>query len=202
VDEQTGNSCQSATTAEKLAAQHHVSERSIRNDAAFAEGVDRIAEECGPEARRQILSGEASLSRQDVVELSGKPPEEQRQALQEAAQAGRKRKASGSGKRKAKTTVPSQPGARRKSKTKEAAEDTQTPAATGEPAAATAGELPATVTITLHREIEGFGAALAQALLRYWNNDEVYDVCLAVMDFVDEKITAESEARTKKKQRD
>src|SRR5262249_48297091 len=50
-----GKSYQKQDTAKALAEQHHVAEKTIRNDAVFAKAVDTIAEVIGPEARQTIL---------------------------------------------------------------------------------------------------------------------------------------------------
>jgi hypothetical protein len=46
---QSGHDVHSAKTAEKIAAETHVDEKTIRRDAQFAQAVDRIAEVCGKE---------------------------------------------------------------------------------------------------------------------------------------------------------
>ncbi|HEV8069615.1 MAG TPA: hypothetical protein VGP76_17885 [Planctomycetaceae bacterium] len=45
------------STADKIAKEHGVSPRTIREDAHFAKAVDRLADESGPSARRVALDG-------------------------------------------------------------------------------------------------------------------------------------------------
>lgn len=92
--------------------------------------------------------------------------------------------------------VPSQAGARGKSKTKKVDQDTQTTGASGEPDTIEEAELQATVTITLPTEIEDAGEALDQALLTYWKNEEVLEILTEALAFVDNKWRAESQAPT------
>jgi hypothetical protein len=83
-----GSSCQgdNLKTAEKVAAELNVSPRTILRDAAFAKAVDRITKSCGQQVKQAILSGEAGLKKNEVLELAELPPEEQPQALQLAQQ--------------------------------------------------------------------------------------------------------------------
>jgi phage N-6-adenine-methyltransferase len=80
--EQSGNSCHSAKTEEKLAAEYSVSPKTIRNDAAFAESVDAIAE-VAPEVKQEILSGRSELTRKQIQEVAEAPPERRVEAIQE-----------------------------------------------------------------------------------------------------------------------
>jgi hypothetical protein len=48
-----------SNTAEKIAAETNVDEKTIRRDAQFAQAVDRIAEVCGKEAKAAVLNGKA-----------------------------------------------------------------------------------------------------------------------------------------------
>src|SRR3954466_9868459 len=66
----SGTFYQKSTTAAIVAAEHGVSEKTVRNAAEFASNVDRLAEAAGPEVRRGILSGEVGLTRQDVKEAA------------------------------------------------------------------------------------------------------------------------------------
>ena len=45
-------------TAERIAKEYNVTERTIRNDAEYARAIDTIAVEAGEEVKQQILSGE------------------------------------------------------------------------------------------------------------------------------------------------
>jgi len=62
----SGNDCHSKT-ADKLAAEYGVAEKTIRSDADFAAGVDEIAKTEGPEARAEILSGKSKRTKREVI---------------------------------------------------------------------------------------------------------------------------------------
>jgi hypothetical protein len=67
----SGNSYQkSQNAAEQLAQQHTVSEKTIRNDAAYARDVDLIAEAVGPEVRQSLLARETKVTKRDVHKLA------------------------------------------------------------------------------------------------------------------------------------
>ncbi len=57
-------------SGEQVAARHGVGERTVRRDATFADAVDTLAGALGDEVRTQILGGDASLAKQDVVTLA------------------------------------------------------------------------------------------------------------------------------------
>jgi hypothetical protein len=67
-----GKSCPSGNTAEKVASECNVSPRTVKNDAKFAEAVDKIAE-VAPGAKAEILSGDLKVSKKDVVAVAAKP---------------------------------------------------------------------------------------------------------------------------------
>lgn len=66
-------------TAEKLATEYGVDEKTIRRDADFAEAVDKLAENVGPAVKSEILSG--GLSKRDVVAIAELPAREQKRAV-------------------------------------------------------------------------------------------------------------------------
>ena len=67
----SGNSYQkSHTTAAQLARQHTVSEKTIRNDAAFTEAVDTVLAAVGPDARQVLLARETPVDRHSVKTLA------------------------------------------------------------------------------------------------------------------------------------
>lgn len=81
-DESSGqNVHHSKKTAERLANEYGVDEKTVRRDAAFAESVDRIAEVAGPEVKAKILSGQSGLSKKDVVAIAELPAREQKAAI-------------------------------------------------------------------------------------------------------------------------
>jgi hypothetical protein len=57
-------------TDEKLAAEHHVSRQTIRNDTAYAAAVDTVAAAV-PAARQAILARDTKLPREGVAQLAG-----------------------------------------------------------------------------------------------------------------------------------
>jgi hypothetical protein len=98
------------STAEKLAEEFRVAEKTIRRDAKFAEAVDGIAENCGPEARNVILSREIGLTRGGVLRLSKLKAQEQKQFLEELKTSGKRPRKPRTGKKREKTiTIPAQP---------------------------------------------------------------------------------------------
>lgn len=68
-------------TADRLADRFKVSAPTIRRDAVFAQAVDTIAENTEPDTRKLILSGETPFTKQEVIQIAQKPPEEQRAAI-------------------------------------------------------------------------------------------------------------------------
>ena len=67
-------------TAETIAKEYNVTEKTIRNNATYARAIDTIAAEAGEEVKQQILSGELPMTKKDVVKLA-QMPEEKRQAI-------------------------------------------------------------------------------------------------------------------------
>ncbi|MRG95711.1 hypothetical protein [Polyangium spumosum] len=65
----SGQSVQRSTTAELIAAQHKVDEKTIRRDARFAEELDEFAEVCGAQIKNEVLAREARITRKDVPRL-------------------------------------------------------------------------------------------------------------------------------------
>lgn len=59
-------------TSEMVAAEHSVSEATIRKDATFAQGLDRIGA-ANPELKQQVLSGQAKVRKKDVQQLAALP---------------------------------------------------------------------------------------------------------------------------------
>jgi N6-adenosine-specific RNA methylase IME4 len=72
----SGKNCQKsqAQTASRIAEEHGISEKTVRNSAEFARNVDSIAASIGEDARSAILSGEDSLTRSDVAEIAASVP--------------------------------------------------------------------------------------------------------------------------------
>jgi N6-adenosine-specific RNA methylase IME4 len=64
-------------TAERLAREFLVTDRTIRNDGTFAAALDAVAENVGVELREKVLARGSSLSRAEVVELARLSPDEQ-----------------------------------------------------------------------------------------------------------------------------
>lgn len=68
-------------TAERIGEQYGVTEKTIRNDAAFAAAVDAIAETAGEEVKQQILAGDLPVTKKDVVALAQKPAKRQAEII-------------------------------------------------------------------------------------------------------------------------
>jgi hypothetical protein len=65
-----GQNAHQQKTAERLAAEHGVDEKTIRCDAKYAEAIDTIAGIAGDDARQAILTGEINLPKAAVVALA------------------------------------------------------------------------------------------------------------------------------------
>lgn len=65
-----GNNCPSLSTAQKIGVEYKVAPRTIKNDASFAEAVDRISTLSGPEVRRSILSRDTPFTKKEVVKVN------------------------------------------------------------------------------------------------------------------------------------
>jgi hypothetical protein len=77
----SGESCHLKTTSQKLAEQHKVSERTIRDDAEFARAVDKIAENVGVATKNKILNKDIQISKDDVKVLAKMNIETQKKLL-------------------------------------------------------------------------------------------------------------------------
>jgi hypothetical protein len=67
----SGNSCQKFTsTAAALGQEHQVSEKTIRNDFAYAQAVDTLAATLGDAVRERVRDHEIKLTQQDVKTLA------------------------------------------------------------------------------------------------------------------------------------
>lgn len=64
-------------TAERLAKQHGVDQRTIYMDAEFARSIQVIEEEVSPEVKDQILNKEIKTTRRDIIRLVKDTPKEQ-----------------------------------------------------------------------------------------------------------------------------
>lgn len=67
-------------TAERLAEEYDVDEKTIRRDADFADAVDKVAETHGKEAKAVLLSG--AVKKSDVIAVAELPKTRLRQALE------------------------------------------------------------------------------------------------------------------------
>jgi hypothetical protein len=68
-------------TAEKLAAKHGVSPRTIQRDADYSEAIDRI-EEVVPGTKSEVLAGAAKLSKKDVLDIAAQLKAEPARAVE------------------------------------------------------------------------------------------------------------------------
>ena len=100
------------TTAQKLAEKFGGSDTTIRRDAKIAEAVDKIMKNCGPDAKKLILSKDLRLTRGDVRRLARLEPDEQKKFIKELEKNGKPpRKARKRKKAKTINNVPTQPKA-------------------------------------------------------------------------------------------
>lgn len=68
-------------TADRLAAEFHVGQATIRRDVVFAEAVDGIVANCGPESRALLLTRGIGLRRGAIRKLAKMKPAQQQQFL-------------------------------------------------------------------------------------------------------------------------
>jgi hypothetical protein len=109
--DKTSGQTDQKTTAEKLAEEFKVGEKTIRREAHFAEAVDLIVQNCGQEAKNLILSRDTGLTRGGVHRLAKLKPEEQKKFIQELKETGKRPRKPRRGKRRQSLTLPSQPKA-------------------------------------------------------------------------------------------
>jgi N6-adenosine-specific RNA methylase IME4 len=62
-------------TAQRLAEQHKVSDRTIKNDEKFTEAIDRIAEVAGEDVKHKILGRDIKTTEKEVKRIANLPPE-------------------------------------------------------------------------------------------------------------------------------
>lgn len=62
------------TTAEEIAEEHDVDPATVRRNAQYAEAVDTISEQEGPQAKAEILNGTSGETRQEVIARAKNPP--------------------------------------------------------------------------------------------------------------------------------
>jgi hypothetical protein len=67
---QSGKSYHFEKTEDKLAAQHYVAAKTIRNDAAYTRAVDTVTQAVGTPVREVLLNGTAKVTRQDVQKVA------------------------------------------------------------------------------------------------------------------------------------
>jgi len=65
----SGHDVQKSTTAEQLAAEYKVDEKTIRRDARFAEEIDELAAAHGVQIKNEVLARDARITRKDVKRL-------------------------------------------------------------------------------------------------------------------------------------
>ena len=76
----TGQNVHSITTAEKLATQHNVDEKTIRRDEDYSKAVDTIVKNTSPKAKQKILN-ENIISNKDIKKISKLEPEKQKEVM-------------------------------------------------------------------------------------------------------------------------
>jgi hypothetical protein len=107
----SGHSDPKKRVSEQLGEEFKVGEKTIRRDGKFAEAVDRVAENCGPEARNLLLARDTGLTRGGVLRLAKLQPEEQRAFLKQMKEAGRPPRKPRKAKKGSRITLPTQPKA-------------------------------------------------------------------------------------------
>jgi ParB family chromosome partitioning protein len=78
-----GNNCTQPKTAERLAEQHNVSPRTIKNDAEYTKAVDEVVSNTAPEVKQQILNREIPITKKDTLEIAKAEPEEQKEIIRQ-----------------------------------------------------------------------------------------------------------------------
>ncbi len=79
--EQSGQNVHQAKTAQKVAEEEKINEKTVRRAEKFTEAVDRLAETVGEEAKNKILAREINITQKDVKRLAGEAPEEQKKVI-------------------------------------------------------------------------------------------------------------------------
>jgi hypothetical protein len=64
-------------TAERLAEQYKINEKTVREDGKFAKAVDTIGEAAGEEVKRKILNKEIHTTKQDILHIVKDTPKEE-----------------------------------------------------------------------------------------------------------------------------
>lgn len=78
-----GNYYHKSKTAETIAEEYGVTEKTIRNDADFAKAIDTIGAEAGQDIKQQILAGDLPITKKDAVTLAKMKPEERKERVQQ-----------------------------------------------------------------------------------------------------------------------
>ena len=87
VKAQNGPKPQNPSTAERLADEYNVSPKTIKRDVQLAKAIDAIGE-TSPEAKREILSGTAGITRQRLQSLASGVSEDEIKAIAETIEQG------------------------------------------------------------------------------------------------------------------
>ncbi len=83
-EEPKGQNVPSITTAEKLAKQHNVNEKTIKRDEQYAKAVDVIVKNTTPEIKQMILNREIEITKKETEQLSKLEPQKQKQIIEKA----------------------------------------------------------------------------------------------------------------------
>jgi len=82
-----GKNC-TLNASEELSEEHDVSERTIKNDAKYAEAIDTIAETVGPEAKQVLLS--SGVTKKKVADIAKLPKKQRGAAVNSITSSGKK----------------------------------------------------------------------------------------------------------------
>lgn len=88
-EKSNGHNVRLIDAAQQIAEDFGVTDRTIRRDGRLAECVSRIVTNCGPEARRTLLSPDHKVTRNGLVRLVKMDAEGQREAIAFLAQKGK-----------------------------------------------------------------------------------------------------------------
>ena len=79
-----GQNVPQQNTAEKLAEQHGVNEKTIKRDAEYSKAVDTIVSNTAPEIKQAILNREIEMTKKETEQLSKLEPEKQKAIIEKA----------------------------------------------------------------------------------------------------------------------
>lgn len=82
-EESRGQNVPLIGTAERIAEQFKISEKTVKRAEKFVDAVDTLAGNCGEEVKQKILNRSIDISKEDVQTLAKKPVQEQKAIIQQ-----------------------------------------------------------------------------------------------------------------------